>query len=354
MKKIVYFIDSESHYKVFEPFIKNPCSNFLICPGLKYRNINNAWVYESEKHAKNILNNIKPDVFVQSRGKSALHSFLDNNNIKKVLIGHGVSTNSEKVAQLIKNSSKVYNSYDMICAGTQKYDKEPYLRNTSLKDDQIQVTGLSQFDTLFDIMKKTKRKEKSILFAGGFMLFREGEKYRPREEYYKYILYLSNMCSINGWNLIIKPRADDINILKNINEGWAKEYVEMYKKLLKNGNIKLVDAGSNIYDYFYSSMVIIDGWSTLEIEACLANIPLIIIDERKNTNDKDSDFIGSVSSGAARLVDCLRDLDETIVELENKKVENIMFEGQNKLISDLGIKFDGKTADRIVEAIERL
>lgn len=355
MKKIVFFIDKDLHFKVFQPFTRldNDSFHVLVPHGFKYKlNFKNVTSYKSAEHAKNIIGKIKPDVFVQSRSKGKLHDYLSKAGIKKVLLGHGILTNSEIIARLLKNHAHVYNRYDLMCLATEKYDKAPMLRNTNLKDKNIVATGLSQFDNLYCVLRDNgfeateSQYDKTILFAGGYMILSEKNKYVPRKEYYSYVKYLAEVCNKNNWKLLIKPRADDLSFLKqNVkNIPWTKQYVDMYANITKSENITLLDSDSNIYEYFNSDVVILDGWSTVEIETCLANVPTIVISK------DDKDYIGTVVSGAIWQVGDINMVEEKIKKISAQSVSVF----QKAVVNDMGIKFDGKCCERIINNINLL
>ncbi len=90
MKRIAFFIDKDLHFKVFQPFARldNDSFHVLVPHGFKYKlGFKNITLNKQTEEAKNIIEKIKQDVFVQGRGKGKLHAYLDKDKIKKVLLG---------------------------------------------------------------------------------------------------------------------------------------------------------------------------------------------------------------------------------------------------------------------------
>lgn len=355
MKKIYYW-DKLGHYKTFVPFANVSKDDIILSP-VGFCDISGLWrnlKYKSQDEVKNIISKEKPDVFVQSRNKGDLHKFLGSYSIKKIMIGHGVFTNSEYVAGLIKSSNNVYASFDKICVATEMFDRKPLLKNTTVNKNNVIATGLSQFDCLYDIIAKNRFKctdqmyDKNVLLVGGHAIRRIGKTldYVPRDEHYKCVFDVAKICIKNNWRLWIKPRSNYLSFLhKNVSAlKWAKKYINEYKLLLKHNNITMLDADTNIYEYFNADLAILDGWSTAELEMCLAKIPMIIF----NSSDL-NDYLGTVKINAAMLISDIEKIESSINNVIGRK--NELMNNQNKFIENIGVKFDGNSHNRILDVI---
>jgi hypothetical protein len=112
----------------------------------------------------------------------------------------------------------------------------------------------------------------------------------------------------------------------------------------------LLNPDSCVYDYFNSDIVIIDGWSTAEVEACLAKLPTIVMDKSADAIMK-ADYMDTVKNEAVLLSHNIKDVENHIFWLEVQKNKDELCEKQEKYIQNLGIIFDGNIHNRILSLI---
>lgn len=363
VKSIVYYLDKLSHVKVFRPFMYDKSGrkqHILVPASLKGKvDLPNSLFYKNEEHAKQLIKKISPDVFVQSRNKGGLHDFLDKMKIKKVMIGHGTLTKNDVVVKLVNNSKHVYKRYDLICVATEKFDKWTMVRGAEISEKMVAVTGLAQFDSLYDIVKNNKfgtpntdKYDKTILVVGGkpAHMISKG-KHAPRVEHHRCIFEVAKLCHENNWQLLIKPRSNHLDdyLRKNIKTvPWAKKYVDMYDELLKNENVRMLDGDDEIYRYFNVDLFVLDGWSTAEMEICLVRKPMVIVNETT-----DGDYLDTVATGAAKIVTDYNAIRKNILAVINSNNSG-MIKKQDNFVLNAKIKFDGENYKRILKQIDRL
>jgi len=224
---------------------------------------------------------------------------------------------------------------------------------------KILFNAIPQFDIIYNDMGDNKFKEalikqnkipkanKYILFAG-FAGHKRSDFFPHNEDYYRTAIYLEKIAKKNNWFVFIKPRILAKQDLKFVGDNsYISKYAKDYGSLWKSKHVCIVHPMESIYKYFFSDIIIANGTSTLEVEACCVNKPLIIV----RTDPNSFAPLKTVFLGGAKLVntDIMNDLEEAITSSFEKNISCY-----SKILQYHGVSFDGKMSKRVGEAILKL
>lgn len=363
VKKILYFIRSLAHKRVFESYReRNDMVQMVLGPkplvidGVMddYRNfgIKNIKIYNSDREAKLITNSFKPDIFVQEdfpRLNFAL------SGCREVYVAHGMAGNH--VLSLCRRDAKgPWNGFDLYCGATKRL--KGVVDYITGKKNEVLVNALGQFDLLsypgyFRPSKNNilfENKKPSILFCG-FCCKNTSDFKLHNEDYFKTVYELERLAKKNDWLVIIKPRQGTKQVVDFLKQsgGWTKQYVKTYQSIVKSKYLHFIDFRANPCKYFSADIIMCNGCSTLEIEACIINKPLVVV--RTKSGPKYDPF-NTVSSGAAIKVENINNIEKTVMDIIS--VGNTRTKEQNGLLKDLNILTDGLAYKRVQDRLKIL
>lgn len=354
MKKIIYVAERPHHIKMLYSLQCNDFDQLFIIPSgnnIGKLQINKTVFYTKYEEIKNIVSGFVPDTYVQTRTNSSLHQFLMGKKIKIDFINHGILVDCVSVRNNLIKAKNMYNNYNACFVATRKIDE--YMLKKYVKfGNKIITNAITQFDYLKEISEtKYSKDKKAILFVGAPNPARPTIKI-INKDYYDAVISLYNICKENGLLFIIKPRANDgFMFLKN-NIGklpWAQSAYDKYNEITSDKDrVIFMKFDDDIYDYFgMADIVVCNGWTTAEIEACMMKKALIVF---KTKDDAEGDYYDTVKSGAAVLINNIQDLNKKIEFFINNG--NTLIDLQDKCINDLGLIFDGKSYQRVNEELK--
>jgi len=204
-----------------------------------------------------------------------------------------------------------------------------------------------------NLLKKTNPKcsiDRPVIFFGGFCCKDRLDFNKHNEDYFATAIELCRLAKKHNWLLYIKPRQEHGKNLKFAKAHWGNKYSEYADHYKNNPNVHFIRPAQNhIYDYFFADAFVVNGCSTIEIEACAIQKPLIIVRTKQNSLNN-YDPYDTVKSGAAKEIRNVSKLEKNIL----RKLSAHDPSNQIKLLDDLDISFDGQHYKRIQDRIAKM
>ena len=362
LKKILYQIHSLPHRRVFKSYTERDDLNQMIMgpppevidgalEDYSGFGISNIKVYSNAQEAQRIVDSFNPDVFVTADFPKMVSTPA---GCKKVYAGHGMMP-GHILGLVSYDSNSRWNDFDLHCGATKRF--EEFIHYVTRKKHEILTNALGQFDLVsnpkYHIPQEGNvlfnNSKPSILFCG--FCCKDNSDFRlHNEDYFKMLLELEKLAKKHDWLVIVKPRqviGKVINFLKHIS--WGSKYISVYPKLVSSEHLHFIDASANTYSYLSSDIIMCNGCSTLEIEACIAKKPLVIF---RTQAGRDYDPYSTVSSGAASYIDNIEKTEGVIKKILSG--EESRTNEQKKLIDSMNIKTDGLSYKRVQDRLKAL
>jgi len=229
------------------------------------------------------------------------------------------------------------------------------------KKQQVITDALAQIDLLHNadyynqhkdrILANTKiSKPSAVILFCGFCCKDRADFNQHNEDYFETVFELEKIAKKHNWLVIVKPRQLLEKTMKYLKAtgGWATKYVSTYPKFVKQKNLHFIGHDTNLYKYFFSDVIVCNGCSTVEIEACIANKPLALVRTRSSAG---YDPFETVTAQAAQEVKDINKLEKTILRFLQG---NPHIDEQNALVKSMGITADGQAHKRIQDRLKKL
>lgn len=364
-KKVLYFIESLSRLRVIKSFREDPDLDQLVVgpkpvvySGISedYTDIGikNIKLYDTHKTAKRIIRSFHPDIAVLT---DMVGTVKFPRSSKRVFVMHGMIGNH--IQDYFKpEDCEHWSGFDLYCGATKEF--ESWVKYV-VGDKEVLLDALPQFDFFYPdnyktplrkkIVNQTKspNSSKVILFCG-FCCGGRGDFKDHNEDYFSVVEALSAVAEKNDWLVLIKPRQSSKSITGFMaSSGLSKTYGDAYKKAQKNKHLYFIDPNSSIYHYFFADLIVCNGCSTIEFEACLAHKPLVVVRSKLTTEQYDP--FDTVRFGAGEYVSKISDLEGTIVRALESDSHIIK---QDEFVKSKGITIDGLAYKRIQDKIKKL
>lgn len=365
-KKVLYYIHSMCRSRVIRLFKEDPdLEQIIVGPKPTSYNgipedyvnfgIKNIKTYDSLKQAQSIINYLNPDVIVQTDMVDGI-SF--PKSAKRVFIMHGAIGNHTRDL-FPANMFKKWKGFDLYCGATEEFRSwVGYLTGNS---DKVLLNALPQFDLFHtnnyktldkkEFLEKTKNPSaKKIILYCGFCCKNRVDYNSHNEDYFNIVLKLQKISEKNNWLALIKPRQEYKQIKKFISQNSLfKQYEQAYAEAQNSRYLHFIHPDSSVYNYFFTDLVISNGYSTIEIEASLAHKPLIIV----RTKDKPEQYdpFRTLEFGAGKYVSNMEKLETSIIDIIDSDAH---ISKQDNLIRARGIFIDGLACKRIQEKIKKI
>jgi len=363
-KKVVYHLASLGRRRVFEstkqdnrfeqivlgPKITMP--NGVVAEDYSYFNLKNIKTYNNAKQAQQIVNQIKPDIFVQD---DTPKNIVLPEKCVRAFAGHGmIGTNVIPMHKY--GGAKSWRGFDVYFGATERF-REWIWHACGDNSKLVYMDCLPQTDLLHDknyyesyrskILKTTKNPgaKKAIIFFG-FCCKDRADFQDHLEDYYKTAIWLEKTARKNNYIVFLRPRVSfkrTVEFLKT--RPWGSKYLNSYLKLAKSKYVHNVVTTNHIYRYYFSDVFVVNGCSTAELEACMINKPLIVV---RSVDRKGYDPFETVSHKASILAKNYSDLANGVAACV---AGHPTIDEQNELIKSRGIVFDGKASDRISDIL---
>ncbi len=373
MKKIIYAITSLSHKRVFETFEpRDDAEQMILGPMPKITNTNmivpedysdfrikNIKLYWNKKEMQEAINKFQPEVYVEASLPIA-HGIVLPKNCKKVYVSHGMVGNHVK--GIIKKAgfdTSVWKGCDLYCGATKVF--EEWVKHVAkVGNDKILLNALPQLDILHDpnyynsyrqkVLSRTKHpKAKRVLLFVGFCCKDRFDFNTHNEDYFSTVIALERFARRHDWLVMVKPRQTFQAMTKFLqSHKWGGKYIKEYSDIQQSKHLHFITTTGHIYRYFFADAIVLNGTSTVEVEACAIKKPLFIV--RTCIKDR-TDPYDMIKEGAAMSI-------PDLCELEHDLTQHFDYgkfhwpDRQVQRISDMGIKFDGqmhvRAQDRII------
>jgi hypothetical protein len=186
-----------------------------------------------------------------------------------------------------------------------------------------------------------KSPSKIILFAG--FCCRDRKDFDcHNEDYFKTVIELERLARKNNWLVMVKPRQTHSVMMKFLHSHvWGQKYVDDYTRVHKSEYLHFITTTGHIYRYLFADAIVINGTSTIEVEACAIQKPLFIVRAGCDITDP-YDMVGS---GTVVGVVDMEDLQEFLEVFE----EGVCHypDRQRQWFIDHKLTLDGKMHKRI-------
>lgn len=372
MKKVLYVLTSLSHKRCFETFEPRsdieqlivgpqPVKNEGIVPedysDFRIKNIKYAG---NTNGIQKIVNQYKPDIYVQASLPCAKGISLPV-GCKKVYVSHGMVGNH--VIPMIKPggfNTSVWKGCDLYCGATQVF--ADWVKHVAkVGDDKILLNALPQLDIIHDkqycekykaaVVKKAGFTPSKILLFVGFCCKDRYDFVNHNEDYFRTVLELDRIAKRHNWLVMVKPRQTYGAMKKFLKaHGWGKKYLKPYADVQQSKNLHFITTSGHIYRYFFADAIVINGTSTVEVEACAINKPLFIV---KTCLKNRTDPYDMLKTRAGMSIPDMAELEHDLVGyFKHGKFHDIA--AQNKRMADMKITFDGKMHQRIQDRLARM
>lgn len=370
MKKILYVLTSLSHKRCYESFVeRKDCVQMVAGPKPKitqtiipedYRDfkIKNIHYYSNMNELQRLINKFKPNVYVQA-SLPCIRGLIFPMNCKKVYVSHGMLGNHVK--NIIKQAgldTYVWKGFDLYCGATKTF--ADWLKSAiNLDSNKVLLNAIPQFDIISSpnycgkykdkILKSSKNPSAKyiILFVG--LCCRDRYDFQDHnEDYFKSVIKLEELAREHNWLVMVKPRQyypKMMSFLKT--KRWGSKYYKKYAQIQKSKYLHFITTTGHIYRYFFADIFITNGCSTVEVEACVAKKPLIIIRTNVRTI-KPYDPYRTSEFGSSFNIDNINILEKTIFDILNGKNKT---KEQGNMIRSMGLTIDGNMHKRIQDRL---
>lgn len=362
--RVLYFIEAEILFnRMFTEmsyvfgFDQAACVPSLECA----QKIRFGGAYVGINDIGSVLRHFKPDAVVFPDG-SKFASGIKSGGFRLVFAGHGEWAKTPKNIEEVNGG--YWKQYDLLCSGMRQF-KDLFVGIPEYKN-KILTNALLQYDSLYKIMgrqhlyrndflskHKIKNPTKILTIFGPKIT--ESDIHTPHNEFfYRSCIKLAELAERNNWLLIIKPKRnrmfDFLQTRAKKKVKWAQEVINDFRALKNNSRVVFVDLKTTPYTLFFADLLITFSRSNLEIEAALTNKPIVKIHADTDLNVSNYNVYGTGDFDAAYDVNDLTKLEETVVGALVSD-NSMLFQNQRRFVQHLGLLFDGKAHERMLNAI---
>jgi hypothetical protein len=368
--KVVYYVHSLAHKRVLESFsdvdgmeqtivAPKPIITSNVIPE-DYRDfkIKNIVTYSNNNDANRLIQKISPDVVAQTTTGNIVNI---PGGSKKVYISHGMIGNHVK-AMSKRGTAKTWHGFNLYCGSTPIFKE--WIEHATGNKQNILLNSFPQFDLLYDdyvkeykddVINTTRNNSpaKTILFCGFCCKDRADFKLHS-EDYFSTAVELERISRKHNFLIFMKPRHSFSRTVEFLKQNarrwsWTPSQVQSYVDIKNSKHIHFITTNSHIYRYYFADLVVCNGCSTAEIEACILNRPLVLT--RTKVKKEEYDPFSTVSSGAGVQVSDINNLEGVVLDSFNGDSHIIK---QNELLKSNNIVVDGKAHKRIQRGIMSL
>lgn len=365
---VVYLLNKYVHRRVFESLEERPdMDQYLLVPskienstlvpenydGMKIRKI---LYYKNKEDIKSILRKLRPYIMVSTRKIEKPFNKVQ----KRAFVHHGIITENvkkffnQKGMQWLKNFTFYFFGTKSSIEIITKINPGGY--------QNILLNVVPQFDLLTTeyynkykdtILSKSGAGNKKIILFAGFISENLCDEYGfEQTDYYKISILLDELAKKHNWFIFNKPKLTFENcVALALRYPHLNEYLKKYSDLKDSKNTFFLSVEENIYRFFFSDLVIVNGASTVEIEACALQKPLFVINTNSGSN-RNYNF-GIDESLAANFISDAKDIETDIVELFKTGAKHYP-EKQKEFVASLGLTVDGNMHKRLQDKLAEM
>ena len=373
MKTVMYVLTSLSHKRAFESFVERPdlkqvvigpkptVTSGIVPEDYSDFKIKDIHTFTSPAGIQALVDKYKPDVYVQASLPCAKGIKLPK-GCKKVYVSHGMV--GGHVKGIIKKAgfdTSVWKGCDLYCGATEVF--ADWVKHVAKVDDsKILLNAIPQLDILHNpdyyesyrskVLAKTNfpNPDKVILFAG-FCCKDRYDFNDHNEDYFRTAIELERIARGNNWLVMIKPRQTYAAMNKFLNShSWGKKYVKQYADIQNSKYLHFITTTGHIYRYFFADAFVINGTSTVEVEATAIQKPLFIVNTCISNR---TDPYNMLTSGTAMSIPDLCELEHDLREYFGGARFHWP-DKQKQWFKDRNLKFDGKMHERVQDKLALL
>lgn len=372
MKRILYIITSCAHKRTLESLVERSdleqmvagpvpqITSSIVPEDYSDFKIKNIKTYKSQAELQNIVNKYVPAVCVGASLPVANGLTLPL-GCKKAYISHGMIGNHVKriVNEGGFGKMTAWQGCDLYCGATSVFS-DWIKQAAKVGDNKILLNAMPQLDILHNadyynsyrqkVLQKTKHPaaKRVVLFVGFCCKDRPDFKLH-NEDYFKTVIEVERIAKQNDWLAMIKPRQTHDVMMKFLrNQKWGSKYVKPYEDAHNSKYTHFITTTGHIYRYFFADALIINGTSTVEVEACAMQKPLFVV--RTQVDYKQYDPYDTVGCGAGISVNKLPDLELFLNEYFNNGARHDPAL-QQKWFTDRQLTLDGKMHQRVQDKL---
>lgn len=370
MKRILYVITSLSHKRCFESFQeRDDCVQMVVGPKPSITQdivpedysdfkIKDIRYYNGQKGLQKIVTNFNPNVYVQASLPCA-HNITLPKGCKKVYVSHGMIGNH--VVSIIKSAgfnTSVWGGCDLYCGASEVF-RQWIKRVTKFGDERIMLNAIPQFDIIHNpeyynkyrgrlLNQSKKPSAKKIILFAGFCCRDRVDFNNHNADYFKTAIELERLARKNNWLIMIKPRQTFKVMMQFLkSHAWGRQFIKPYTDIQNSNHVHFITTTGHIYRYFFADAFVINGTSTIEVEACAIKKPLFVIRTSPKNN---SDPFNIVLNNAGKFIDNISDIGPSLKSHFSNGAHHFP-NNQEKIIRDFGILFDGKMHQRVQDKL---
>lgn len=379
--RMLYCLTSLAHKRVFQSFVEELNHEYLVVgpksiifDGIVPEDysefgIKNIYQYNSIKEIQKKVNEFCPDFYLQADISPIQKNINLPKTCKRIYVSHGLIPNyAANIYKELEFKRGSWGGCNLYCGGTNIFYK--WIKFAAgVSDKNILLNAIPQLDIIFNIQKKSKELYRNniikhtknpnascVLFFGGFCCKDRIDFLHHNEDYFKSCIELEKLASKNNWLVFVKPRQtyeDTMGFLirhKNNWGGWTKKYIHEYARIQNSKYMYFIKTSGGLHYYYHiSDVMLINGCSTIEIEAYALGKPLIIINSNLASIGSDS---FDTKSDAAHRIDDFSKLEDNIIRAIENPTEKL--EGQEAVIRRLGLTIDGSMHNRVYKKLLEL
>lgn len=368
MKRVLYVATSPSHKRAFEAFSMSlDMRQRIALPGKEEQSdidnfkIETRKYYQNKKELQAIIDEYKPDVYVEASLPCGAGVKLPS-GCKKVYVSHGLVGNHVK--GMIKSAglrTEVWKGCDLYCGAWDDIFIDWVMHVAKVDRGQILTDALPQLDILHngldhyrDRLKydfPTKPNCNKVVAFFGFCCKDRVDFHKHNEDYFHTAIELSRLSKRLDFLTYIKPRQERKKLLQYLRTKGLGKVLKDYESIDQNRErVKFIGpTQGHVLDYYFADIFVVNGCSTVEIEACALGKPLFVVRTKQNSQHG-YDPYDTVKSGAAVEINDIKRLDQRLADCIRLGRYHYP-DKQKELLNKMGITFDGKAHKRIQDRL---
>ena len=370
--RILYWLPNKGCERIFSSMTEDSRVDQLIAQShltspndlklklVKYTHTSEA---ANRNHLIKIINDYKPNVFVQVDDIETLTGVVKSRGIKYIFLNHGVWPHSPNNKSRVANER--WSRFDLVCGATKRFrDLHEQYAHPTFKAPVI-INTLTQFDVLYQksqnqaaikqgIIESSKNPNASkVVVLFGHHCDDRKSLWSQNAGYYRGVIELAALAEKHNWLLIVKsktPKVDDF--IRKIKTPWAVELRDKYFKAMNSKYVLAAEPHGDPYQYFCSDVVVCSARSTTEVEAALVSKPLIrIYVPYGSIHEVEPEYEnGTMDFGSAYILNDWNNLESMVLgALDGDNSE--LYARQEAFIKYLEVIFDGNAHTRLIDAI---
>ena len=347
---IIYYLGHPTHIRTVLPIKKQKHLHQTVIVSANGRSmiknhLDELFFFHTNKQIRQFIASKKPDILVITCKDKVVAAEAKKKGTKVVYLSHGIYANSERNIRMFTTLKKFFRGLDLICVASD-VEKKIIVGQCDISEDKIVTNAVSQFDMLKKI--KRARTDRFAILCPGVRCKGRVDYMGFIQDYYNTVYNLSMIAEKYDWKVIVKPKSDEeFRFLKRGKEPWMKDMRDKYARARKSKYMSWINYSKLIYEQFSKAdAVVMAGYSTLDIETCMADIPLISI----QMHDENKDYNNLNQFNAALIAKNMDELEEHLLKIKASQ-DNILREGQEALLKSIGIDKECSFADKFQEAM---